>query len=96
MEPGTVIPYLFTYAIANNDFSCDRNFEADLGIYTLAAIVMIMCAGWLMERYIVKRFLSNFAMYKIPFQNLLRLVCVIGFVWVMYTYSVQSRSSIKL
>lgn len=67
MEPGTVIPYLFTYAIANNDFSFDRNFEADLGIYTLAAIVMIMCAGWLMERYIVKRFLSNFAMYKIPF-----------------------------
>lgn len=47
-----------------------------------------------MDRCIVRRFLRNFAMCKIPFQNLFRIICIIGFVWTMYTYSVQERSSI--
>lgn len=89
-----LVPYLLTYAIVNNDFSFDRNFEANLGIYTLVAIILAIGAGYLMERYIVRRFLHNFATCKIPFQNLFRILCVMGFVWTMYTYSVQERFSI--
>lgn len=89
-----VVPYTFIYSVANKDFSFDRNFEADLGIYTIVAILLIICVGYLMDRCIVRRFLRNFAICKIPFQNLFRIICIIGFVWVMYTYSVQERSSI--
>ena len=89
-----VVPYTFIYSVANKDFSFDRNFEADLGIYTIVAILLIICVGYLMDRCIVRRFLRNFAICKIPFQNLFRIICIIGFVWTMYTYSVQERSSI--
>lgn len=89
-----VVPYTFIYLVANKDFSFDRNFEADLGIYTIVAILLIICVGYLMDRCIVRRFLRNFAICKIPFQNLFRIICIIGFVWTMYTYSVQERSSI--
>ena len=89
-----LVLYLLTYSIANNDFSFDRNFEVDLGIYTLASIILVIGMGYLMERYIVRRFLCNFARCKIPFQNLFRTLCVMGFVWMMYTYSVQERFSI--
>ena len=89
-----VVPYTFIYSVANKDFRFDRNFEADLGIYTIVAILLIICVGYLMDRCIVRRFLRNFAICKIPFQNLFRIICIIGFVWTMYTYSVQERSSI--
>ena len=89
-----VVSYTFIYSVANKDFSFDRNFEADLGIYTIVAILLIICVGYLMDRCIVRRFLRNFAICKIPFQNLFRIICIIGFVWTMYTYSVQERSSI--
>ena len=89
-----LVPYLLTYSIANNDFSFDRNFEADLGIYTLVSIILVIGAGYLMEQYIVRRFLRNFATCKIPFQNLIRIICVIAFIWVMYMYSVQEKFSI--
>lgn len=89
-----LVLYLLTYSIANNDFSFDRNFEVDLGIYTLASIILVIGMGYLMERYIVRRFLCNFGRCKIPFQNLFRTLCVMGFVWMMYTYSVQERFSI--
>ena len=89
-----VVPYTFIYSVANKDFSFGRNFEADLGIYTIVAILLIICVGYLMDRCIVRRFLRNFAICKIPFQNLFRIICIIGFVWTMYTYSVQERSSI--
>ena len=85
-----VVPYTFIYSVANKDF----RFEADLGIYTIVAILLIICVGYLMDRCIVRRFLRNFAICKIPFQNLFRIICIIGFVWTMYTYSVQERSSI--
>ncbi len=88
------VPYTFIYSVANKDFSFGRNFEADLGIYTIVAMLLIICVGYLMDRYIVRRFLRNFAICKIPFQNLFRIICIIGFVWTMYTYSVQERSSI--
>ncbi len=32
-----VVPYTFIYLVAK-DFSFDRNFEAELGIYTIVAI----------------------------------------------------------
>ena len=83
-----VVPYTFIYSVANKDFSFGRNFEADLGIYTIVAILLIICVGYLMDRCIVRRFLRNFVICKIPFQNLFRIV------WTMYTYSVQERSSI--
>lgn len=89
-----VVPYTFIYSVANKDFSFGRNFEADLGIYTIVAILLIICVGYLMDRCIVRRFLRNFVICKIPFQNLFRIICIIGFVWTMYTYSVQERSSI--
>lgn len=89
-----LVLYLLTYSIVNNDFSFDRNFEVDLGIYTLASIILVIGMGYLMERYIVRRFLCNFVRCKIPFQNLFRTLCVMGFVWMMYTYSVQERFSI--
>ncbi len=89
-----VVPYTFIYSVANKDFSFDCNFEADLGIYTIVAILLIICVGYLMDRCIVRRFLRNFTICKIPFQNLFRIICIIGFVWIMYTYSVQERSSI--
>lgn len=89
-----VVPYTFIYSVANKDFSFGRNFEADLGIYTIVAILLIICVGYLMDQCIVRRFLRNFAICKIPFQNLFRIICIIGFIWTMYTYSVQERSSI--
>lgn len=89
-----VVPYTLIYSVANKDFSFGRNFEADLGIYTIVAILLIICVGYLMDRCIVRRFLRNFAICKIPFQNLFRIICIIGFIWTMYTYSVQERSSI--
>ena len=57
-----VVPYTFIYSVANKDFSFDRNFEADLGIYTIVAILLIICVGYLVDRCIVRRFLRNFAM----------------------------------
>lgn len=39
-----LVPYLLMYSIANNDFSFDRNFEADLGIYTLVSIILVIGA----------------------------------------------------
>ena len=41
-----VVPYTFIYSVANKDFSFDRNFEADLGIYTIVAILLIICVGY--------------------------------------------------
>ena len=91
---GLLNIFCIVVIVANKDFRFDRNFEADLGIYTIVAILLIICVGYLMDRCIVRRFLRNFAICKIPFQNLFRIICIIGFVWTMYTYSVQERSSI--
>lgn len=89
-----LVLYLLTYSIANNDFSFDRNFGSGFrDIYVSINYSGDRC-GYLMERNIVRRFLCNFARCKIPFQNLFRTLCVMGFVWMMYTYSVQERFSI--
>lgn len=40
-----LVLYLLTYSIANNDFSFDWNFEVDLGIYTLASIILVIGVG---------------------------------------------------
>ncbi len=93
-ELTVYIPYLFVYAIANKEYSWNQNFEAKLGAYLFVAILAIVCIGYILEKYIVKKFLKNFVRWKIPFKNLFRLICVIALVWVMYTYSVQEYTTV--
>lgn len=88
------VPYLLIYAFANKDFSFDQNFDEAPGIYVILAIVVIAIASYLMDRYIVRKFLRNFKTWKIPFKNLFRVMCVIWLMWLMYTYSVQERAAI--
>lgn len=88
------VPYLLIYAIANNDFSFEQTFEKAPGVYVILAIFAIIIVNYLIERYILNKFLKNFKIWKIPFKNLFRLMCIIWLIWIMYTYSVQERATV--